>query len=112
MYFIAVYNLQSVGVSKSLQKPVTLVQLQVSVNIAGSVGALIAVWYSLLLKNMLEARTFWCINKPRVCLYCLGAPKSPQKVSGATQNLAKMDGGQVSSVGELTVTFFSFEQVL
>lgn len=46
-----------------------------------------------------------------VCLHCLGAPKSPQKVSGATQNFAKMDGDQVSSVGELRVTFFSFEQV-
>ena len=56
MYFIAVYNLQSIGVSKSPQKSVTLVQMPV--NTGGSVGALIAVWYSLPLKNMLEARTF------------------------------------------------------
>ena len=108
MYFIAMYNLHSIGVSKSSQKSVTLVQLQMPVNTAGSVGALIAVWYSLLLKNMLEARTFLCINEPHVCLYYLGAPKSSQKVSGATQNLAKMDGGQVSSVGEWRVMFFSF----
>ena len=58
------------------------------------------------LKLSLSDTPLYIFNKPHVCLYCLGAPKSPQKVSGVTQNLAKMDGGQVSSsVGEFRVMF-------
>ena len=70
MYFIALYNLQSIGVSKSSQKSVALVQLQMPVNTAGSVGALIAVWYSLLLKNMFDAGTF-LVYQQTTCMLVL-----------------------------------------
>ena len=41
--------LQFIGGSKPSQKPVSLVQMHRPVNTGGSVGALIAVWYSLFL---------------------------------------------------------------
>lgn len=43
------HSLQFIGGSKPSQKPVSLVQMQRPVNTGGSVGALIAVWYSLFL---------------------------------------------------------------
>ena len=43
------HNLQFTGGSKPSQKPVSLVQMQKPVNTGSSVGALIAVWYSLFL---------------------------------------------------------------